>query len=85
MEDVAKFTQKLIGDIFEKKSEPAIITLDNKGSSNIEELNEYALYHLLEREKPAKPWSKFPPDKIDFPGNLIEKFIEELEEKYKDK
>jgi|GEM_PF-6335887 len=47
------------------------------------ELNEYALHYLLEREVPEKPWSEFSPDKIDFPGNQIEKFIEELEEKYK--
>lgn len=86
MDDVALFTQKLRHEILnktERRKDPDEKSLLAGSTEKSKDFYEYALYHLLEREKPDKPWSEFPPDKIDFPGNPIEKFIEELEEKYK--
>jgi len=43
-------------------------------------VDEYAFYHAASGNTPPKPWSEFPEDRIDFPGDdSIENFLKKLE------
>ena len=68
-EEITNFLQKKI--------------LDKYG---LDECQKYAIYDAVVNGRKNQEWSKFPADKFDFSGDdSIEKFLEDLEEKYKDK